>query len=66
MAKNGGTPRRPRYPMPAFIRLALTREALMDAYKFQAFLSAERLHWWITRAIREETRAKRLKQMLDE
>lgn len=52
--------------MPASIRLALTREALMNAYKSRPRYQQNDYIGWITHAKREETRVKRLKQMLDE
>jgi Bacteriocin-protection, YdeI or OmpD-Associated len=58
--------KRPRNTMPAFIRLALVSGALMDAYKSRPAYQQNDYIGWITRAKREETRAKRLKQMLDE
>jgi hypothetical protein len=52
--------------MPASIRRALTREALMDAYKARPPYQRNDYVGWITRAVREGTRAKRLDQMLRE
>jgi uncharacterized protein YdeI (YjbR/CyaY-like superfamily) len=52
--------------MPAFIRLALSRAALMDAYKARPPYQQNDYIGWITRAMRDDTRAKRLDQMLRE
>ena len=58
--------RRPRYPMPAFMREALTTAGLMDAYKTRPPYQQNDYIGWITRAKRPETRQRRLAQMLEE
>lgn len=60
------TARRPRYPMPDFIRQALDRRRLMQAYQARPPYQRNDYIGWITRARRPETRDKRLAQMLDE
>ena len=59
-------PARPRYPMPKFMRDALDQEGLMDAYNARPPYQRNDYIGWITRAKREETKQKRLNQMLDE
>ena len=58
--------RRPRHPMPPFVREALHRENLMEAYVARPPYQQNDYIGWITRAKRPETREKRLAQMLDE
>ncbi len=58
--------KRPRYPMPPFIRKALAEGALMDAYKSRPAYQQNDYIGWITRAKLDATRDKRLAQMLDE
>lgn len=59
-------PIRPRYPMPDFIRDALNDNELMDLYRSRPPYQQNDYIGWIQRAKREETRRKRLNQMLDE
>jgi uncharacterized protein YdeI (YjbR/CyaY-like superfamily) len=59
-------PARPRYPMPDFIRDALNEHELMDAYHARPPYQRNDYIGWIARAKRDETKQKRLKQMLDE
>ncbi len=59
-------PRRPRYEMPEFIRQALEEHGLTEAYSGRPPYQQNDYIGWITRAKREETRQKRLAQMLDE
>ena len=58
--------KRPRYPMPAFIREALTARGLVDAYEARPPYQRNDYIGWITRAVRPETQEKRLNQMLEE
>lgn len=58
--------KRPRYPMPAFIRTALAEGGLMAAYKERPPYQQNDYIGWITRAKLPATREKRLSQMLDE
>lgn len=58
--------KRPRYPMPDFVRDALLAADLMDAYRARPPYQQNDYIGWITRAKREETRQKRLAQMLEE
>ncbi len=59
-------PRRPRYEMPDFIKISLIEHELMDAYRNRPSYQQNDYIGWIIRAKREETRDKRLAQMLDE
>jgi uncharacterized protein YdeI (YjbR/CyaY-like superfamily) len=52
--------------MPDFIRIALEQTGLEDAYAARPPYQRNDYIGWITRAKREETRHKRLAQMLDE
>jgi uncharacterized protein YdeI (YjbR/CyaY-like superfamily) len=58
--------KRPRYPMPDFIKEALLRRDLMDAYRERPAYQQNDYIGWIIRAKRQETIEKRLNQMLDE
>ncbi len=57
---------RPRYPMPDFVRDALVETGLMNAYDSRPPYQQNDYLGWITRAKKEETRKKRLAQMLYE
>lgn len=57
---------RPRYPMPDYIRQPLEKHQLMDQYKNRPPYQQNDYIGWITRAKKEETREKRLQQMLYE
>ena len=59
-------PPRPRYPMPDYIRETLESRGLIDSYRARPPYQQNDYIGWITRASREETRQKRLNQMLDE
>ena len=58
--------KRPTYPMPDFVRDALLERGLMDAYEARPAYQRNDYIGWIGRAKREDTRQKRLTQMLDE
>jgi uncharacterized protein YdeI (YjbR/CyaY-like superfamily) len=58
--------KRPRYPMPHHIRKVLAEFELMDAYRSRPPYQQNDYIGWITRAKKDETREKRLKQMLEE
>ncbi len=58
--------RRPRHPMPPFVRVALDQRGLMEEYLARPPYQQNDYIGWITRAKRPETQAKRLAQMLDE
>ncbi|MGH6925720.1 MAG: YdeI/OmpD-associated family protein [Propylenella sp.] len=58
--------RRPRYPMPDYVRRALTRNGVAAAYRDRPAYQQNDYVGWIERAKRPETREKRIAQMLDE
>lgn len=58
--------RRPRYPMPDFVRQALNERGLMEAYQKRPAYQQNDYVGWINRARRRETKDKRLRQMLEE
>ena len=58
--------KRPIYPMPDFIHSALLKHGLLEAYQKRPAYQQNDYIGWITRAKQPATRAKRLKQMLDE
>lgn len=53
-------------PMPDFVRDALNARGLMEAYEARPAYQRNDYLWWIASPKREETRQKRLAQMLDE
>jgi uncharacterized protein YdeI (YjbR/CyaY-like superfamily) len=55
-----------RLKMPDYIRQALNERKLMDTYHERPDYQQNDYIGWITRAKREETKEKRLVQMLDE
>lgn len=58
--------KRPQHPMPDFVQTALIEHDLMDAYHARPAYQQNDYLGWITKAKREETKLKRLAQMLDE
>jgi len=58
--------KRPRYPMPEYVREALLQRGLMGAYHSRPAYQQNDYIGWIIRAQRKETKKKRLDQMLDE
>jgi len=58
--------RRPRYPMPDFIRQALLENKIMDAYLARPPYQQNDYIGWINRAVQEQTKQKRLDQMISE
>lgn len=57
---------RTRHKMPNYIRAALTERGLMDAYHARPDYQQNDYIGWIARAQRDETKEKRLAQMLEE
>ena len=57
---------RTRHKMPDYIREALAERNLMGAYHERPDYQQNDYIGWITRAKRDETKQKRLNQMLDE
>jgi uncharacterized protein YdeI (YjbR/CyaY-like superfamily) len=66
MAKRESTLKRPENPMPEFVREALEEQCLMDAYRARPPYQRNDYLGWINRARREDTKMKRLQQMLGE
>lgn len=58
--------KRPRHPMPEFVRTALENKNLMGAYLQRPAYQQNDYIGWIARAKMPATRQKRLDQMLDE
>lgn len=58
--------KRPRNPMPDFVKMALEENGLMNAYNERPAYQQNDYLGWISRAKRHETKMKRLQQMLDE
>jgi len=58
--------KRARNPMPAAIRAALLERGLLAAYRARPDFQQNDYLGWIARAKLEDTRARRLSQMLDE
>ncbi len=58
--------KRKKHKMPAFVKSALKSENLMQEYKQRPPYQQNDYIGWITRAKREETKQKRLQQMLNE
>ncbi len=57
---------RPRHPMPDYVAKALEDSGLMEAYRERPPHQQNDYIGWITRAKLEETRQRRVQQMLDE
>ncbi len=66
MKKDFTSLKRPKYPMPGFIDEALTRHQLYERYESRPAYQQNDYIYWISSAKREETRQKRLNQMLTE
>jgi uncharacterized protein YdeI (YjbR/CyaY-like superfamily) len=58
--------KRPIHEMPQHVAQALEERGVTDAYNSRPAYQQNDYIWWITHAKREETRQKRLNQMLDE
>jgi len=58
--------KRPKHPMPEFVLPALNMRGLLTAYKKRPAYQQNDYIGWINQAIREETKEKRLNQMLAE
>ncbi len=58
--------RRPAHPMPDFVRAALDARGLRARYEARPWYQRNDYLGWINRAKREDTKKKRLNQMLDE
>lgn len=58
--------KRPANPMPDFVAQALEAEGLRALYDHRPWYQRNDYIGWIVRAKREDTKMKRLRQMLDE
>ncbi len=58
--------KRPRQPMPDFVRQALEERGLMQDYLARPAYQQNDYIGWINHAKRQDTKEKRLRQMLDE
>lgn len=58
--------KRPPNPMPDYVRSSLQAEGLLDRYEERPWYQRNDYLGWIERAKREDTKAKRLQQMLEE
>ena len=58
--------KRPKQPMPEFVRSALMKRSLMSAYNERPAYQQNDYLGWINQAKRQETKEKRLRQMLAE
>jgi len=58
--------KRERYPMPEYIRQALEDNNVISDYEVRPEYQKNDYIGWIERAKRQETKEKRLKQMIDE
>jgi hypothetical protein len=66
MAKRAAPAKRERHPMPDYVLNALEAENLFEAYESRPPYQQNDYVGWLSDAKREETRATRLAQMLDE
>ncbi|HEV2667392.1 MAG TPA: YdeI/OmpD-associated family protein [Blastocatellia bacterium] len=66
MSKKSTSLKRPRHPMPEFVRTALEGRNLMRAYLQRPAYQQNDYIGWISRAKMSATQQKRLEQMLDE
>lgn len=57
---------RPKHPMPDFVKKALEERGLMEDYRERPAYQQNDYIGWINKAKRQETKQKRLKQMLHE
>lgn len=57
---------RARHPMPEFVESALKKRGLTEAYRERPAYQQNDYLGWINQARRQDTREKRLQQMLDE
>jgi uncharacterized protein YdeI (YjbR/CyaY-like superfamily) len=66
MDNNFSNLKRPQHPMPDFVQAALLECGLMEAYHARPAYQQNDYIGWIAKAQREETKLKRLTQMLNE
>ncbi|MDY6931710.1 MAG: YdeI/OmpD-associated family protein [Halobacteriota archaeon] len=58
--------KRKRYPMPDYVHEALLKEDLMEAYLSRPPYQQNDYIGWIIHAVKEETKQRRLDQMIEE
>jgi uncharacterized protein YdeI (YjbR/CyaY-like superfamily) len=66
MSKDYSKLKRPRHAVPGFVKQALKKRGLLDAYKKRPAYQQNDYIGWINEAKLPETRQKRLDQMLNE
>ncbi|TVR53315.1 MAG: hypothetical protein EA421_11615 [Gemmatimonadales bacterium] len=66
MAEKDSRLKRPRHPMPKFVKRALEERGLMEDYKERPAYQQNDYVGWIAEAKKSETQERRLQQMLDE
>ncbi|HET20150.1 MAG TPA: hypothetical protein ENO16_06040 [Chromatiales bacterium] len=66
MSKELSGLKRAKQPMPAFVQKALNERGLMAAYHARPAYQRNDYLGWIARAKKEDTKQRRLGQMLDE
>jgi uncharacterized protein YdeI (YjbR/CyaY-like superfamily) len=66
MFEKGSRLKRPKYPMPGFVKQALEARGLMDEYRERPAYQQNDYIGWIDRAKLQATKEKRLHQMLAE
>jgi uncharacterized protein YdeI (YjbR/CyaY-like superfamily) len=58
--------KRPRHPLPRFVKEALEKKGLMEEYGKRPAYQQNDYIGWINNAKQQETKEKRLRQMLEE
>ena len=66
MAEHSSGLKRVKQPMPLFVKQSLESRGLVEAYLARPAYQQNDYLGWINRAKREDTKKKRLTQMLDE
>jgi uncharacterized protein YdeI (YjbR/CyaY-like superfamily) len=66
MAEEDSRLKRPRHPMPTFVKRALEKRGLMEEYRERPAYQQNDYVGWITEARKSDTKERRLQQMLDE
>ena len=66
MNKEMSTLKRKIQRMPQFVRDALVKEKVLEKYRQRPPYQRNDYLWWINSAKRDETKQKRLQQMIDE
>ncbi|PLA73442.1 hypothetical protein CYQ88_11155 [Hydrogenovibrio sp. SC-1] len=66
MGKTGSKLKRERQPMPAFVEKALRKSDLFADYRSRPEYQQNDYLGWINQAKKQETKEKRLQQMLEE